>query len=255
LTTSPDPFHLIRLGRCRSTSDHIKENFARLERDLPLMVSADSQSGGRGREGRGWSSAPGLGLYATFAFRLADARGLPILSIASGVAVADMLNTWTGREFTLKWPNDILAGGKKIAGILCENMVKGETITCLVGIGINVNQEPEDFPPELRQRAGSLRQLTGAAWPVDAGLHRLAAAMAACLEELSLARSEEILGRARQLSRSYLKREISFHHQGHLIRGIFCGLAADGGLLLKGADGEEKVFYSGEIVDPARFRP
>ena len=251
----PDRFHLIRLDHCRSTNDHVKENFARLEKDLPLMVSADSQSGGRGREGRGWFSPPGLGLYVTFVFRLAAARGLSFLSIASGVAVADMLNAWTHREFTLKWPNDVLAAEKKIAGILCENMVKGETITCLVGIGININQAAEDFPPELRQRAGSLRQLTGDAWPVDAGLDCLAAAMASCLEKLALARSAEILGRARQLSRSYLQREISFHHQGQVIRGIFCGLAADGGLLLKSADGEEKVFYSGEIIDPARFRP
>jgi len=255
LPTSPEPFRVLHLGRCRSTSDHVKENLARLEKDLPLMVSADSQTDGRGREGRGWSSAPGLGLYVTFAFRLADARGLPLLSIASGVAVADMLHAWIGRQFTLKWPNDILAGGKKIAGILCENMVKGDTIICLVGIGINVNQAPEDFPPELRQRAGSLRQLTGLDWPVNEGRERLAAAMAACLEELALAHSAEILGRARQLSRSYLEREITFHHQGQVIHGIFCGLAADGGLLLKSADGEEKVFYSGEISDPVRFRP
>ena len=212
------------------------------------MVSADSQSGGRGREGRGWSSAPGLGLYATFAFRLADARRLPLLSIASGVAVADMLNAWTGREFTLKWPNDILAGGKKIAGILCENMVKGETITCLVGIGVNVNQEVEDFPPELRQRAGSLRLLTGVAWPLGEGRERLAASMAAWLQRLAQAGAAAILDRARDQGRSFLGREISFRQQGRDWRGVYRGLAADGGLLLETEGEREKVFYSGEII-------
>jgi len=248
LTTSPDPFHFIRLGCCRSTSDHIKENFARLEKDLPLMVSADSQSGGRGREDRGWSSAPGLGLYATFAFRLAAARGLPLLSIASGVAVADMLNAWTGWEFTLKWPNDILAGEKKIAGILCENMVKGEKVTCLVGIGINVNQQEGDFPEDLRGRAGSLRQLTGREWPVPDGGERLAVSMDAWLRRLETGRPEAILRRARHLSRSFLGREIRFHQQGRILRGTFRGLAADGGLLLEVAGQEEKVFYNGEIT-------
>jgi len=254
LTTSPDPFKRIHLDSCESTSNHIRRNLPRLESDFPLVVSAAAQSSGRGRDGREWLSTPGLGLYATFAFHL-PASALPFLAIASGVAVAGMLERWTGREFTLKWPNDILAGGKKIAGILCENTVKSEKITCLVGIGVNVNHETEDFPADFRGRAGSLKLLTGDAWPVDAGLDRLAAAMAACLEELALARSAEIIGRARQLSRSYLEQEITFHHQGQVIHGIFCGLAADGGLLLKSADGEEKVFYSGEISDPVRFRP
>ena len=86
-----------------------------------------------------------------------------------------MLRAWTGMEFALKWPNDVLAGGMKVAGILCENMVAGEKITCLVGIGINVNQLAEDLPAELRQRAASLRLLSGREWPLDEGRDRLAA--------------------------------------------------------------------------------
>jgi len=248
LTTSPEPFRLVRLDRCRSTSDHIKENFARLEKDLPLMVCAGSQSGGRGREGRSWASAPGLGLYATFAFRFPDTRALPLLSIAAGVAVADMLCAWTGMEFELKWPNDVLAGGMKVAGILCENMVAGEKITCLVGIGINVNQLAEDFPAELRQRAASLRLRSGKEWPLGDGRGRLAACLAEWLRRLGAGEAGAVLDRARALSRSFLGREISFRQQGSERRGICRGLADDGGLVLETADGEEKVFYNGEII-------
>jgi BirA family biotin operon repressor/biotin-[acetyl-CoA-carboxylase] ligase len=245
--TFPDYFFAIHLDRCRSTSEYIRTNLPRLAADLPLVVNADGQEAGRGREGRSWHSPPGLGIYSTFAFRLSDHRRLPFLSLAAGIAVADALAGWTGAEFSLKWPNDVLAAGRKIAGILCENMVFAERVTCLVGIGINLNQRPEDFPPELRKRALSLRLLTGREWPVAEGRERLAAGMAAWLRRLEADSPETVLSRARHLSRPFLGREIRFHHQGRILGGIFCGLAADGGLLLKMKGGEERVFHDGEI--------
>jgi len=246
LTTSPDRFHHVRLHCCRSTNDYIRENFTRLQEDLPLMVSAGTQSSGRGREGHSWFSAPGLGLYVTFAFRLADARRLSLLSIVSGVAAVDMLNGWTGMEFALKWPNDVLGGGKKVAGILCENMVVGEAVTCLVGIGINLNQRPADFPAELQAAAASLRTLTGREWPVGEGRERLAAEMTAWLWRLA-GDPQAVIDRARALNRPFVGKEISFHHQGKTCLGVCRGLAADGGLQLETAGGELQVFYSGEI--------
>jgi BirA family biotin operon repressor/biotin-[acetyl-CoA-carboxylase] ligase len=249
LTTYPDQFHTIHLDRCESTNNYIRENLARLESDFPLMVSAAAQLSGRGRDERGWFSAPDLGIYATFAFHLATGPGLPLLAIASGVAVAEMLRCWIHREFTLKWPNDVLAGGKKIAGILCENMVKAEKITCLVGIGINVNHGAEDFPVELQERAGSLRQLTGKEWPVAAGRERLAASMAYWLNKLVQDRRSTIVRRARKLSRSFQGQEIAFHQQDRFIRGIFLDIAPDGGVLLQEAGREKKVFYHGEIIE------
>ncbi|HUU04286.1 MAG TPA: biotin--[acetyl-CoA-carboxylase] ligase [Patescibacteria group bacterium] len=249
MTTYPDHFKHIHLDRCESTSDYIRQNLSRLEADFPLMVTAGTQLSGHGRDGRGWFSMPDLGIYATFAFHLGSGSGLPLLAITSGVAVAEMLGSWTKREFALKWPNDILAGGKKIAGIICENMVRAEKITCLVGIGINVNQQAGDFPVDLRERAGSLKTLTGVSWPVAAGSGRLAAALAARLKNLQNGQLTGILRQARWLSRSYLRRQISFHYQGQILRGEFCGLAADGALLLKVAGQETKVFYSGEWLD------
>jgi BirA family biotin operon repressor/biotin-[acetyl-CoA-carboxylase] ligase len=245
--TCPDHFRAIHLDRCRSTNEYIRKNLPRLAGDLPLVVSANAQVAGRGREGRGWYSAPGLGIYTTFAFQLADHRRLPLLSLAAGIAVADVLAGWTGLEFALKWPNDVLAAGRKIAGILCENMVFAERVTCLVGIGINVNHHVEDFPGELRERAGSLRMLTGAGWPLAEGRERLAAGMAAWLRRLEADPPDAILSRARLLSRSFLGREIRFHYQGRILSGTFCGLAADGGLLLKMAGQDKKVFHDGEI--------
>ncbi|HEX7503434.1 MAG TPA: biotin--[acetyl-CoA-carboxylase] ligase [Acidobacteriota bacterium] len=247
MTTCPEYFHAIHLGRCRSTNEYVRTNLPRLARDLPLMVSAAAQTEGRGREGRGWYSAPDLGIYATFAFTLAE-RFLSFLSLAAGVAVADMLAGWTGGEFTLKWPNDVLGAGRKVAGVLCENIVASGQVTCLVGIGINVNHGPEDFPEELRERAGSLRLVTEQSWPLADGRARLAASMAAWLQRLAAGRPDAILTRARRLSRSFLGREIQFHKQGRILRGTFRGLAADGGLRLEVAGQDEQVFYNGEII-------
>jgi BirA family biotin operon repressor/biotin-[acetyl-CoA-carboxylase] ligase len=247
LTTSPDRFHSIRLEHCRSTNDYVRENLARLGAEMPLMVSTGVQSSGRGRGNRGWFSAPGLGLYVTFAFRLADARRLSLLSLVSGVAVCDMLAAWTGREFVLKWPNDVLGEGKKVAGILCESMISGEAATCLAGIGVNLNHLAADFPAELRMRASSLRMLTGREWPVAAARERLAVAMVSWLRRLTAGDAGAVLERARELSCSFLGREIGFHRQGVACRGVFRGLADDGGLRLQTDGGEETVFYGDEI--------
>lgn len=213
------------------------------------MVSAAVQTAGRGRESRSWLSPENLGIYATFGFHLPDSRGLSLLSITSGIAVIDMLERWTGMGFALKWPNDILASGKKIAGVLCETMINGERIICLVGIGINVNQQQGDFPQDLRERAGSLRLLTGREWPLADGRERLAASMASWLGILRSRDGSGIIDRARHLSRSFLGQAFAFHHQGQRLRGNFSGIAADGGLRLEMAAGEIRVVYSGELSD------
>ena len=247
MPTCLEPFKQVHLAACASTSDYLKQHIARLEADFPLMVSAAAQSAGRGREKRYWSSPENLGIYATFGFILPGHHALPLLSITCGVAVADMLRGWTGKSFTMKWPNDILAGGNKIAGILCETMINGDKAICLAGIGVNVNQRLDDFPPELRECAGSLRLLTAAEWPLADGRERLAASMASWLEHLFSGRRSRIIDRARELSRPFLGRPISFHHQERMVQGIFLDIAADGGLLLRLAGGEKKAFYSGEL--------
>jgi len=247
LPTSAEPFRHLRLESCRSTNDYVRENFSRLQAELPLLVSAVEQTAGRGRDGRGWFSAPGLSLALTFAFRLNDARRLSLLAVASGVAVCEALSGWTRRDFVLKWPNDVLAAGGKVAGILCENRVGGGGAACLVGIGVNLNQRPEDFPPELRGRAASLFMLSGRTWPPEEGRGRLAAAMGLALRRLAAADPAPLLERARHWSRSFLGRRVRFHQGRQLREGIFRGLADDGGLRLETPGGEETVFYGGEI--------
>lgn len=251
MPTSPERLRVIRLDRCRSTNDYLRENLLRLRGDLPLAVCAGSQSAGRGREGRSWSSPAGMGLYVTFAFRLADPRHLALVPLASGVAVCEALAAWTGRAFALKWPNDVLGGGRKVAGILCEGTVSGEEAVSLAGIGVNLNQREADLPAELRRRAASLLMLTGREWAADGGLERLAEVLPAWMGRLQEGGAEAIVARARELTRPFLGRAIRFRQGGRDWSGVCRGLAGDGGLRLETAPGEETVLYSGEIVGAA----
>ncbi len=130
-----------------------------------LVVLADEQTGGRGRLGRSFQSAKGKGLYLSALFR----PNLPPVETASftawvAVAAADGIEAACGVRPDIKWTNDLVMDGRKLAGILTELGVESETNTLqyiITGIGINVSQEEEDFDPEIRDMAGSITQITG----------------------------------------------------------------------------------------------
>lgn len=125
-----------------------------------LAVIADAQSAGRGRAGRVWTHAPGLGLALSLGVRLSSAHESNVaglIPLAAGLAVAEAL-AGAGAATRLKWPNDVLIGGRKVAGVLCElrRLPAGDAV--VVGLGVNVLQRAADFPPELRATATSLAE-------------------------------------------------------------------------------------------------
>jgi BirA family biotin operon repressor/biotin-[acetyl-CoA-carboxylase] ligase len=110
------------------------------------LVSADQQTAGRGRQGRAWSAQPGASLLCSWVVR--DPGSL--LPLAAGVAVADL----AGERARVKWPNDVLIDGRKLAGILVEG--RPQERWAVLGIGINVALRIERLPEELRDRAATL---------------------------------------------------------------------------------------------------
>ncbi len=122
------------------------------------LVLADTQRAGRGRRGRQWHSPPGRHLYCSVILRISpeQTRYLTIIPLASALAVADAILDSTAIQCRLKWPNDILIGEKKVAGILCESVGAHPTPIIVIGIGINVNGGPEDFPQDLKKTAATL---------------------------------------------------------------------------------------------------
>lgn len=124
------------------------------------LVTASAQSAGRGRQGRDWSAPAGRALLCSLVIRGAP----PLLSLAAGVAVAEV----AGAQAAVKWPNDVLIDGRKVAGILVEG--RPQEGWAVLGIGLNVAVGPDDLPAELRDRAGSLGLGPKAVEPVLAGL-------------------------------------------------------------------------------------
>jgi BirA family biotin operon repressor/biotin-[acetyl-CoA-carboxylase] ligase len=119
------------------------------------LVVAEAQTAGRGRLGRNWLSPPGVGLYVSLLLRPPlPCRDLPPLTLTAAVAVVRALTRITGVTPGIKWPNDLLLSGKKIGGILTELKTDGDRPYVVVGLGLNVNTR--EFPPELEGRATSL---------------------------------------------------------------------------------------------------
>lgn len=130
------------------------------------IIIAASQRQGRGRLGKKWLSTPGAGLTFSYIARPKVAmQEVPRLTLVAGLAVANALEEQTGLCTMIKWPNDILVGGRKVAGILCEFHGSGPMAgdpAVIIGIGLNISSSSEEFPFALKQKATSL-VLAGAA--------------------------------------------------------------------------------------------
>ncbi len=130
-------------------------------------VIADSQQAGKGRMGRLWVSPPGVNLYTSIILRprvpLHSAQNMTFLS---AVSVAETISSFCAKRVVVKWPNDVLIQGKKVAGILLELYSEADRINFIVaGIGVNLNMRLKQFPPALRKTASSVLEECGA--PVD----------------------------------------------------------------------------------------
>ena len=169
----------VHYRRTDSTNERARELAAR---GAPhgTLVTAHEQSAGRGRQGRVWTAPAGRALLYSLVIR--DPPRL--LPLAAGVAVADVV----GPAATLKWPNDVLLGGRKVAGILVEG--RPQERWAVVGVGLNVAVRADDFPPELRDRAGTLGLEPESIEP-------LLAAMLVALERWIAARPDDVLGAVR----------------------------------------------------------
>lgn len=140
-----------------STND-VAKHFAEAGAPDGLAVVARNQTGGRGRQGRTWISFPDKAIHLSMVLRPPlTPKEVSWLGLATGVAAAETLSRLGIAEIAIKWPNDLLARGKKIAGILVEPRVgEAKLDFAVVGIGLNVRQQVDEWPAELRDRATSI---------------------------------------------------------------------------------------------------
>lgn len=164
-----------------------------------LVVVAEEQTAGVGRHGRAWHSPRG-GLLATLLLRpRVPLDRLGPLSLAAGVALADAVRRVARIEARLKWPNDLLVEGRKVAGILVESRTAGPVPDfVLVGLGVNGDARREEFPPELRESATSLAIVAGRHVCMPAVLKRFLEDFEPLYDALVAGRPEGVLAQARR---------------------------------------------------------
>lgn len=214
-----------------------------------LVLFADRQSAGKGRLGRRWASPGGVNLYLSVLLRpQIQPWHAPQLTFLSAVAVARAVARVTGLQPRVKWPNDLLLGGAKIAGLLNEMSAETDAVHCVVlGIGINVNMATDQFPGDLRYPATSL------ALEVGAPVSRLELAVA-LLEELDeLYRQFQAEGIASLLEAwrglcDLVGRRVRVTGAGEQLEGVVTGIDDEGALLLELPEGRCERVLAGDVV-------
>lgn len=201
------------------------------------LVTAAEQTDGRGREGRSWFSPPGSALLCSLVLR--DAPSL--LSLRAGVAVAEVV----GPDAMVKWPNDVLVGGRKVSGILVE--ARPREGWSVLGIGINVAVALAELPEDVRDTAGTLGLDATAVEPTLAELLRR-------LDHWIARPPEDVVGAVRERD-ALLGAELEWKSG----RGIGAGIDHDGRLRVKLGDGDEVALDAGEVsllaTAPSSTRP
>ncbi len=212
------------------------------------VVIAEAQSSGRGRLGRTWASPPLRNLYLSIVLRphigVAEA---PQLTLVAGVAVGDAVREWVPRA-AVKWPNDIVIDGRKVAGILTEMDADEDRVRCVIlGIGVNLNATPEDFPEELRTTATSLRAATGHAIDRTAFAERLLLRVEASYT-LFLAHGFAAIRPLWEAHSCLTGRTVRIDNAGQHCAGVVTGISDDGALILRKTAGDETRIIAGDVT-------
>lgn len=231
------------LAETASTNDVVREQAAR-GAAAGFIVAAARQTRGRGRLGRRWESARDAGLYVSILLRPELAvREAGQLTILSSVAMADAVEAIAGFRPQIKWPNDLVVDGRKLAGLLIETERAGQSLAwAVIGIGLNVNHEIADFPPELQDMATSLRMIAGREFRradlLVALLHAFSARLTRPFAEAREAWAESSLTLGQRVKLTTLR---------GVLHGQAVGLDPSGALLLRLESGEVEAVTAGDM--------
>lgn len=233
--------------RVSSTND-VARDLASKGAPEGTVVVAEEQSGGRGRLGRGWHSPPG-GLWVSVILRPAVAPvRAPEVTFMTAVACVDALRSYPGLEAGVKWPNDLLWEGRKLGGILTEMTGEFDRVNYMaVGIGLNVNLAPADFPPELRARTTSLSAITGFALSRRRLLRELLAALDHWYGVWTAEGFVPVRGAWERVHRGANRPVRVAGPQGDCA-GVAVGVDVDGALLVRTASGRMERVLAGDVL-------
>ncbi len=189
-----------------------------------------------------------MGLYISFGYKFKLQSSLNLLSLITGIAVYNCIdNKLADEEIVIKWPNDILVNGKKIAGILIENTITSDSLISVIGIGLNVGHARENFPPDLRDCATSLALESGRQVDIKEITAVLGEYLDMEIERMLRGETEIIIQDYRKKTALLLGSEISFHRSGVKQRAVFRGVDENGAVILEGENRELFNSFSGEL--------
>ncbi|MBI2229010.1 MAG: biotin--[acetyl-CoA-carboxylase] ligase [Deltaproteobacteria bacterium] len=213
------------------------------------VVIAEHQSDGRGRLGRSWESPPYRNLYFSLLLRptLAPAHA-PQITLMAAVALADTVAEFIVEPPAIKWPNDILLQGKKLAGILTESSCDAKRIEFVIlGIGVNLNFPRERMPETIRDRATSLMEVAGNSFSRELVLRRLIQDLDRCYGTLEDFGFDAIAPRWQ--ARFGLKgKTVRVEMGGDVLIGQAVGIDRDGALLVEDDRGERQRVVAGDVT-------
>lgn len=218
------------------------------------LVLADGQTAGRGRMGRSFHSPAGKGIYFSLILRPGCAPAeLMHLTCAVAVTVRDSIRHHLGSEHShedprIKWTNDLVVGTKKIGGILTEMSVdpkSGLVRYAVIGIGINYSYNTTDFPPELRDMAGSVAMFYGDSRSRLDLLCRMLYDLER-MDQILLTEKAALMARYRE-SCMTIGQEVSLHRFEEVRHGTAVGVDDDGALLVRFSDGHTEAISAGEV--------
>ncbi len=216
--------------------------------DDGLVVIADRQSSGKGRMGRQWESPGGVNLYASILLRPPVMPfEAPKLTFLSAVAVCRAIKNCTALQPTVKWPNDILLNGAKVAGLLNEMSSETDQVHYVVlGIGVNLNMRAEQFPDDLRYPATSLAIASGKVVSRLAFTRSLLQELDAIYQLYLEQGSAPVFTAWTELCDLTGKR-VQVDCNNLLIEGTMVGLGDDGALLVRTSAGKIESIYAGDV--------
>ncbi len=211
------------------------------------LAVADMQTSGRGRRGRTWESPPGSSIYMSILLRPDIIPGAaPMLTLVMACSVAEGISDCENVDVRIKWPNDVIAGGKKLVGILTEMSTQIDYINHVtIGVGINVNMT--EFPENIRDTATSLRLETGhkvrRAPLIAAIMKRFEENYAVFLKTQDMSGlMEKYSGMLINLDRDVLVLGAEDSYKAHAL-----GIDRQGELIVRREDGTEEKIYAGEV--------
>jgi BirA family biotin operon repressor/biotin-[acetyl-CoA-carboxylase] ligase len=230
-----------------STNDYAAEL---AERGCPegTVVVADRQAKGKGQKGRKWFSPPGAGIYLSVVLRpKVRPKDAPKITLVAAVSAAETLISCAGLDIGIKWPNDIVVRGKKIAGILAETNIDGDAVNHVVlGVGINVNTRKGDLPDRLGGIATSVLMETGKPSPRSVLARVFLMDFETRYSSFLDGDFPEILARWKKLA-VVRGKGVRIHEAGSVLEGTVVDVDHEGRLVIDDGGGRANAICSGEI--------